>query len=573
MITPDSWHPRYCFSTMRVRLIASAVVFVLLASIGVSLTLAGRAARDALLLSFGDTWTQAEAASRLERCVADLHRQSTLLAQLYDGDIREGISQDLHHGFTAEVADCENEIEILRSEARFAATLEKATKLLADLREVVSKLGVEHLEAVVLLATQVDPLAEDLGVNDFPQMRAQLSLQLNELQEEIASVGRRGDQTQMIALVGPLLAFTLFTMLLLRRLLGSLRNLMGGMNAFGAGDFSYRVEVVGADEFSAVASRINEMADQLAENQRELSNYSRELEHSLESLQKAQQTAVEQEKLAALGGLVAGIAHEVNTPLGVAVTAASLAKDQLQKLQESAAAGTATRGLVKRFCIEQAEVMEPLENNLSRAAQLIRSFKQVAVDRGTVTTRIVHLDEWAEAVASSLAPTLRTHQVTLELDLPPLELQLAAGELEQILSNLVLNACMHAFEPPGEDESALRVVFVSASADMDRSTLMMTVSDHGAGMEPDVAARVFEPFFTTSRGRGGSGLGMHIVHQLLQERFQGQVELESSPGEGTTWRLTLPMQTKALSLVRGDKPKAVDATPEANRVPTSTQGV
>jgi signal transduction histidine kinase len=346
---------------------------------------------------------------------------------------------------------------------------------------------------------------------------------------------------------------------------------MDGMDAFGSGDLSYRVDVAGADEFSAVASRINVMADQLAENQHELSSYSLELERSLASLQKAQQTAVEQEKLAALGGLVAGIAHEVNTPLGVAVTSASLAIDHLHKLQAAAEAGTATRGLVKRFCFDQAEVMEPLASNLSRAAQLISSFKQVAVDRGTVTTRTVCLDQWAQAVSRSLAPTLRKHHVTLRLDLPPLDLQLAAGELEQILSNLVLNACVHAFAPQGDDDASLRVVSVAASADMDRSTLTITVGDRGAGMKPEVAARVFEPFFTTSRGRGGSGLGMHIVHQLIHERFHGHVELQRTLGSGTTWTLTLPMQTEALSLVRRGEPGSVDVTPTATPVPTSTE--
>jgi signal transduction histidine kinase len=140
--------------------------------------------------------------------------------------------------------------------------------------------------------------------------------------------------------------------------------------------------------------------------------------------------------------------------------------------------------------------------------------------------------------------------VTLTHDVPAdLRLEVAAGELEQVVTNLVVNACVHAYPPATpETDPAGRAVRFSARLE-GRETLELAVEDHGLGMTPEVAARVFEPFFTTRRGRGGSGLGMHIVHRLVQERFGGTVTLDTTPGRGTRWTVRLPTSSEVLRLL------------------------
>ncbi len=534
--------------TMRFRIALSLGVFLILALVGVSLALSTRSARDDLLAAFSSTWNSAQAAARLDYCVSNLHRQATLLAQGYAGDENEAVSPEVRGSFGKGIGECQSELALLRVMPEQQAIAD-ATSVLARLKAVVDKLGLDHVEAIRLLAMEVDPVAETLTSQGFPEMRARLGDELERLQGEIGALGRRGDQTLLIALVGPVIAFALIAGFLLRRVLQSLNSLSVAMRAFGSGQLSHRVSVGGADEFSVVANQINTMAGELAANQRELTNYAHELELSLVSLKEAQRAAVERQKLAALGELVAGVAHEVNTPLGVAVTSASLAREYITELQTASDNGTCTRGMLRRVTGALTEVVRPLEENLARAARLIRSFKQVAVDRATVTSRLVRLDQWAQAVGLSLAPVTRHHGVTVVFDVPPIPLRIAAGELEQILTNIILNACVHAFPEPTADQGALtRTVEVQARVDLASASgrFVLLVRDNGVGMTDEVASRVYEPFFTTKRGQGGSGLGMHIVHQLVHERFEGEIALETSPGRGTTWTLTLAVPTDAL---------------------------
>jgi signal transduction histidine kinase len=561
--------------TLRFRLLASLAGFTALAAVGITLSLAGREERDELLGSFSRTWARGQAAARLERCVADLHRQSTLLSQGFTGAAGEALAADVRSAFEADLASCSRIVPLLSDEQEASVAPPEVEALLADLGYVIRSFGVDHVAAISRLALEVDPAAERLAVTTFPGLRADLSRELERLQAEIGAVGARGDRTLLIALVGPMVAFALIAGLLLRRVLGSLRALEGAMSAFGAGQLDHRAEVGGRDEFTAVALRINAMAERLASSQRELSTYAAELERSLASLKDAQETAVEQQKLAALGELVAGVAHEVNTPLGVAVTSASLVEEHLRTLREASDGGTATRGLLRRLTADLDEVVRPLQDNLARAARLISSFKQVAVDRGSITTRTAPLDQWAAAVRQSLAPALRQHRVVVSLEVAPVRLRMAAGELEQVLSNLILNACMHAFPDASEaPEGAVREVRVVAEViggRPDGEALALSVQDSGCGMSPEVAARVFEPFFTTRRGRGGSGLGMHIVHQLVQERFRGRVELQTAVGQGTRWTLTLPMPTEALAVVERDLEGDDSSGQTASAVPSSPE--
>jgi PAS domain S-box-containing protein len=259
----------------------------------------------------------------------------------------------------------------------------------------------------------------------------------------------------------------------------------------------------------------------------------RETQLALEQLRVTQAQLVQAEKLSSLGSLVAGVAHEINTPVGVGVTAASHLHAEVEALRAAAASGALTQAAFEHFLegIEQGSNIILL--NLQRAAELIRSFKQVAVDQSSEERRRVNLKDYIEEVMLSLQPKLKGTPHRLELDCPAgLEVETIPGALSQILTNFVLNAMTHAFEPGKAGLMRIRVLQAE-------DCLELTFSDDGRGIPPEHQPRIFDPFFTTRRGQGGTGLGLHIVFNLVHQTLGGTVTVASQPGHGTTFTVTL----------------------------------
>jgi two-component system NtrC family sensor kinase len=279
----------------------------------------------------------------------------------------------------------------------------------------------------------------------------------------------------------------------------------------------------------------------------ELAARAQDLSRSLADLRAAQTALVQREKMAALGDLVAGISHEVNTPLGVALTAVTHGLARVQDLVRDAESGQLTRGRLRAHGAETLEALGLAVQNLERSGALVRSFKQVAVDQASEEMRPVVLAELVADVLNSLRPMVRRARVSVEVEAPTGEpLDIAAGAFAQILTNLVQNACVHAYPAREDAAGAPDARRVRVHAEDLGGALRIAVADDGAGMEASVAARVFDPFFTTRRGSGGSGLGMHIVHNLVVHRFGGSIRVTSTPGAGTTFHLDLPVGTDAL---------------------------
>jgi signal transduction histidine kinase len=241
------------------------------------------------------------------------------------------------------------------------------------------------------------------------------------------------------------------------------------------------------------------------------------------------------EKLAALGGLVAGIAHEINTPLGVAVTAASFAQDRLVELQTAFEAGTLRQRDMRQGLSQALEAAALALGNLRRAAGLVASFKQIAVDQASEARRPLALGQYVREVVASLAPMYRRtpHHVAVDVRADP-TVTTYAGAISQICTNLLHNALTHAF-PEGHVGT---VTLWTGRAEDGR--IELGCRDDGVGVQPDVLRRIFEPFFTTTRGRGGSGLGMHIVHNLVTDLLHGSIDADSTPGRGTTFTVRFP---------------------------------
>lgn len=261
-----------------------------------------------------------------------------------------------------------------------------------------------------------------------------------------------------------------------------------------------------------------------------------ELRTTLEQLSLAQRQLLEAEKLASLGGLVAGIAHEINTPLGIGVTAASHLHEEAQRLSRRLAAGELDAAELARFERTACDSAQLILRNLQRADRLVKSFKQVAVDQSSEERRVVDLHECLGEILTTLGPSLKQTAHRVELECPSgIVVETAPGALYQIISNLVMNSLTHAF-------SADRAGTIRVVAGIADGVVRIDFRDDGRGMEAAVCARIFEPFFTTRRGQGGSGLGMHIVYSLVTQVLHGQIECDSVPGAGVHFAIRFPVQ-------------------------------
>lgn len=249
----------------------------------------------------------------------------------------------------------------------------------------------------------------------------------------------------------------------------------------------------------------------------------------------AERELVEAEKLASLGGLVAGIAHEVNTPIGVGLTAASFLEEKATEISELTNEGALTKENLEAFLTASQQSASMIVSNLHRASDLVRSFKQVAVDQSSDELRTFKLLDYIEEILRSLLPqTKKTpHKITVTGD-EDIMLSSYPGALSQIITNLVMNSLAHAFEEGTTGEIGIVVGRTGSHARVD-------YRDNGRGVTPAVLGRIFDPFFTTKRGSGGSGLGMHIVYNLATRKLGGTVACESEPGQGICVRLTFPL--------------------------------
>ena len=262
-----------------------------------------------------------------------------------------------------------------------------------------------------------------------------------------------------------------------------------------------------------------------------------ETARALQDLRQTQESLLQAERLASLGSLVAGVAHEINTPVGIALTSASVLKAATDDIQAAVDGTGLKRSDVMRYLDTAAESTRLIMNNAVRAAHLIHSFKQIAVDQTSEARRPFGLKDYVEEVVSSLQPKLKKTPISLSLDCPAdIELDSYPGAFAQVITNLTLNCVEHAFEPevPGN---------IRIHARLDGDIVELHVDDDGKGIAPEVLDRIFDPFFTTRRGQGGTGLGLNIVYNLIVKQFGGTITATSTPGQGAHFTLRIPRVT------------------------------
>jgi PAS domain S-box-containing protein len=262
-------------------------------------------------------------------------------------------------------------------------------------------------------------------------------------------------------------------------------------------------------------------------------------ETALQNLKETQNSLIEVEKLAALGRLVAGVAHEINNPVGTSLTVASALERKTATIAKEMAQGTLRRSSLLEFLEIIREASSQLVANLNHAADLIQSFKQVATDRNESNRRTFDLGDLTEQIVLSLRPGLG-RKLTLKVERQPdLTMISYPGPYGQVLTNLFLNSVTHAF--PDDKAGAIDITVLAAG----KNNVEIIFSDDGCGMSADDRRNAFDPFFTTRRDQGSTGLGLHIVHSIVTNYLGGQLRLESEPGKGTTIRLVLPREAPA----------------------------
>jgi signal transduction histidine kinase len=289
------------------------------------------------------------------------------------------------------------------------------------------------------------------------------------------------------------------------------------------------------DELGEMARAANFFVTEIGRREHALRRAKERADTALADLRQTQDDLIQYEKLASLGQLVAGVAHEINTPVGIALTTATSMSAEAKDFGDAATSGKLLRSQFEHFVARITEGTQLLQTNLNRAAELVYSFKQVAVDQTSGERRTFPLDSWLNELLTSLGPVLRKsgHEVRIECR-EGLTMDTYPGALAQVVTNLVMNAVSHAYD---EDQAGHMVLRVE---EQKNNWLRFTFTDDGRGIPKENHERIFEPFFTTGRSHGSTGLGLHIVYNLVTNSLQGRINLESEVGKGARFIIDVP---------------------------------
>jgi signal transduction histidine kinase len=269
----------------------------------------------------------------------------------------------------------------------------------------------------------------------------------------------------------------------------------------------------------------------------EVQERTKALSQSLIDLRAAQDRLVRTEKFAALGRLVAGVAHEINTPVGNSLTVASTFINKTDRFETDVASGNVRRSMLNEHIAASRETASQIMANLNHAVDLIQTFKEVAADRDSSDRRSFDIGQMTEQIVRSVRSGLRRRDLTFSIDCEPnLTIDSYPGPYGQVLTNLILNSAAHAFpdETPGSIHITTRA--------FDKDNVEIVASDDGRGMDQEIQRHAFEPFFTTRRDQRRVGLGLHIVYNIVTNRLGGRIDLDTKPGEGTTIRMIVPRE-------------------------------
>jgi len=262
----------------------------------------------------------------------------------------------------------------------------------------------------------------------------------------------------------------------------------------------------------------------------------RELQHALATLQESQAQLLVSEKMAVLGGLVAGVAHEINTPIGIGVTAASHLESRIQEVARLYADEELSQEEYEEFLKAASEGSQIILRNLQTAANLIHSFKLVAVDQSSEAMRTFNLRDYIDTILLSLQPELKQTPIAIELDCPDdIKMSSYPGDISQVFTNLIMNSIAHGFNQ-GVAAGTIRI-----EIRRDGDDAVMRYMDTGTGIPGSIIHKIFDPFFTTNRQAGRSGLGMHIVYNIITQKLKGEISCKDTGSRGALFVIRVPL--------------------------------
>lgn len=293
------------------------------------------------------------------------------------------------------------------------------------------------------------------------------------------------------------------------------------------------------EERTAQLKRLTENLElAVDERTREFQEANTQLLGALEDLQDAQNELVKAEKMASLGELVAGVAHEINTPLGVAVTGVSQAISQLNTLEKNKNSGSLTANSFDQYILDNRNLLILMTEQLNVASTLIKNFKEVAVDQNNFDVRDLNLHDYLNKVFDTVKPKYKPTNIQLKLTCPSgINISTRPGAFSQVISNLLINALIHGYEK--NDRGVVNVICRT-----DDDSVTISIEDDGVGIAKDNIEKIFDPFYTTKRGQGGSGLGLSIVFNIVTEALQGKIEVKSELGKGSQFVIEIPTRLK-----------------------------
>lgn len=279
---------------------------------------------------------------------------------------------------------------------------------------------------------------------------------------------------------------------------------------------------------------LTEEVDLRRHTEQELLTKQTQLQRYVDELNIAQERLVGSEKMAALGGLVAGITHDINTPVGIGVTATSFLQERLVQIEAAYKDKTLSPKALEEFINDAKQSTSLLTSNLDRASELVASFKQIAVDQASEAVRTINFKEYLGEVIRSLHPKIKNTSHHINLDCPEeLTLNLPAGAISQIFTNLIMNSLIHGFD--GLENGIIDIIIKD-----DDNHVVIDFKDNGNGVSEQQLEKLFDPFFTTKRDQGGSGLGTHITFNLVKQTLSGDIDVSSSPGNGLHYHISFP---------------------------------
>ena len=304
-----------------------------------------------------------------------------------------------------------------------------------------------------------------------------------------------------------------------------------------------KVNLKGVDVIYAVIRDISEkkaLELELYERNTELDLSNSHLELMIDDLKRTQEQLVESEKMASLGSLVAGVAHEINTPVGVGLMGITQFMEETKAIRSHYQNGELTENSFEDYLNSANELSNIVHKNLERTAQLVRGFKQIAVDQTSEEERSINLREYLEEVVFSLGSMTRKANTQITIDCPDnFNVVTNPGLISQVVTNLIVNSMVHGFSERGFGEITIQV------REEERNYFVMTYQDNGKGISKEILPRIFDPFFTTNRANGGTGLGLNVTYNIVKNALGGSIECQSEPNQGVQFTIGFGVKERA----------------------------